>query len=63
MMASESISMEAALLAFNLLQLAAQGVVGSTHPVPPDQQQDCGNAARQNRERQQEDGKEHPHDD
>ena len=60
---SESILVEAPLLALYLLQFPAKGFVGNTHPVPTDQEQNRGKAARQNRKGNQEDGEEHPHGD
>ena len=46
---------EATLFAFDLLQLAAELGVGQTHPVSPDEEQDTGNASRQNDYRSEED--------
>ena len=59
--ASGAISVNTALFAFNLLQLAAQRSIGDAHMMPSDQQQDGRDAARQDHEGKQKDPKQHLH--
>lgn len=49
------------MLAFDLLQLPAEGLVGGTHAVPLDKQQDRTGRTRQGRQRKQDNRKQHLH--